>query len=786
MNNKLLLCLSLVLSTALIDKIEAVPYTTIQSYENQVVGKIDVKIENLAEDASFDRQTVLAKLRTREGDPFSQYVFDQDLKQLAQEYDRVEPKIQVDNGQIDITLRIWLRPLIRTITWEGNSYIKTKTLQKELDVKPGILFNRTDFNKAFNKVKEYYLKKGYFESELSYRLVPDPKTQEVDIFITVSEGRSGKVDSINFHGFTRKEESDILNKLYTKQYSMLTSWFTGIGTFKEEALEQDRLTIFNYLQDEGYADARVKIEILESPSKGKIILDITTDKGVLYHYGQVSFDGNILFTDEEIEKIFSARPGSVYAPEKLRATADAIKELYGRKGYIDTSVTYETQLVHDAPIYNVHFHVDEGREYRIGMIRVIGNVQTETRVILRESLLIPGENFDSIKLKVTQMRLENMGYFKSVNVYAVRTQDDLSLGDNYRDIYIEVDEKQTGNVSLFSGFSSADNIFGGLDLTERNFNYKGIGCIFSDGLSAVRGGGEFLHMRASFGPKQQSYLVSWMTPYFQDSLWRLGFEFTATLHNKLISEDYDIDTYNLGVFVSYPLSPYLAYGVRYRVRNISIDVDLDNKAEERRQEHNSGILSGVGTSLSYDSTDSALKPHRGYRSVLEGEVVGVGGDVSFFRAAYTNAYYTPLWNRGYMRYRWEFRFLFPFGQTSSFEKIPLSERFFLGGVASVRGYRDFSLGPRYQRGDPTGGISSSLLSIEYVHEMFSFLDAFAFMDAGYVSDKRFDFGTYQMSYGAGVTIDVLGRVPVTLGYGIPVNAKPGQTRHFFFSMGGQF
>jgi len=794
MDHKFLLCLSLVLSSSFAGKIEAQEPSTAQSYDRRTVGKIEVKMENLPEGSSFDKQTVLAKLRTRVGDPFSQYTFDQDLKQLAEDYDRVEPQMEVTDGEVDIVLKVWVRPIIRTIQWEGNQYIKTKTLQKELDLKPGVIFNRTEFNKSFNKVKEYYIKKGYFESQLSYRVVPVPKTQEVNIIIDVSEGRSGKVDDIVFHGFTKKEESDILNKLYTKKYSTLTSWFTGIGKFNEEALEQDRLTIFNYLQDQGYADARVNIQILESPIKGKIIIDISTDKGALYHFGQVSFDGNILFSDEELEKAFLARPEGAYSPEKLRKTLDAIKEIYGRKGYIDTSVTYETQLVQDAPIYNVHFRIDEGREYRIGMIRIIGNVQTEARVILRESLLVPGETFDSRKLKITQIRLESMGYFKSVNVYAVRTQDDLSLGENYRDIYIEVEEQQTGSVSLFSGFSSADNIFGGLDLTERNFNYRGLGRVFNDGLGSIRGGGEFLHMRASFGPRQQSYLVSWLTPYFLDTLWRIGFEFTATLNNKLQSKDYDINTYNLGLFVSYPLSPYWTYGVKYRVRNVDIDLDIHNKKVEKQQERNSGFLTGLGTALTYDSTDSALKPHRGLRSILEGELVGVmGGHASFFRTAYLNAYYTPLWRRGYMKYRLEYRFIFPFGWSGSFNKIPLSERFFLGGVASVRGFKDFILGPRFEedggktlKDDPTGGISSSLLSIEYIQEIFSFLDAFAFIDAGYVSRRTFDIGTYRMSYGVGVNVDVLGRVPITLGYGFPVNAKTGQTRHFFFSMGGQF
>ena len=134
-----------------------------------------------------------------------------------------------------------------------------------------------------------------------------------------------------------------------------------------------------------------------------------------------------------------------------------------------------------------------------------------------------------------------MGYFKSVNVYAVRTQDDLLLGENYRDVYIEVEETTTGNVSLFFGFSSADSVFGGLDLSESNFNYKGIPRVFKEGLSSLRGGGEYAHARANIGAKQRSYTLSWLTPYFRDTLWRVGFDVSES-HSTLISKDYDINT----------------------------------------------------------------------------------------------------------------------------------------------------------------------------------------------------------------------------------------------------
>ncbi len=786
MSKKFLVYLSLVAFTCAPMQPMFAAYSSVEAFEDRKIANIDIQAENLPPNASFDPKTVISRLKTKVGDPFSQLTFDSDLKALSNEYDRVEPNIEVHNGEVYLTIKVWPRPTIRTIKWHGNAHIKTKTLQKELKIKPSAVFNRQAFNKAFNKVKEYYVKKGYFESQLQYAIIPDPKTNEVDILIEVREGRSGKIDNIVFKGFTKDERSEILGMIYTKKYNLFTSWLTGTGTYNEEALEQDKLTIVNFLQNHGYADAKVDIRVREAKTEGKIILEINADRGPVFHFGKITFKGNTLFTNKEIDAVFLARPHETYSPEKLRQSSQAIKDLYGRKGYIDANVQYETQLVSNAPIYNVIFQIEEGEQYKIGMVRVFGNVQTEAHVILRESLLVPGETFDSAKLKATQARLENIGYFKSVNVYAVRTQDDQALGENYRDVYIEVEETTTGNISLFFGFSSADDVFGGLDLSESNFNYKGIPRVFKDGLSSLRGGGEYAHARASLGAKQRTYTISWLTPYFRDSLWRVGFDVSET-HSTLISKDYDIDTIGFSLYASYPLNYYWTFGTKYRFRNSLIHVPKHVSKQERDQAGHDGVISGIGSSITYDSTDSAIKPHNGFRSVLEGELVGIWGDYNFLRFAYVNTYYTQLWRRGIMKYRWDLRFIEPLWKTNHSTEIPLSERFFIGGLNTVRGYRDFDLGPHFKNGDPKGGISATVLSIEYLQEIFPFLDAFLFVDAGSIALKRFYFASFRLSAGFGARIELINRVPVIVGMGFPINRdKRSEERRFFFSMGGQF
>lgn len=766
--------------------------------ESKPVSHIDIIMENLPPGTSFDPKAILSRLKTKIGDPFSQAIFDLDLKTLANDYDRIEPNIQILNNQTYITIKLWPRPQIRTIRWHGNSYIKTKKLQKELGVKPGNTFNREGFNKAFNKVKELYIKQGYFESELNYHLEYDSKTNEVDVIVDVDEGRSGKIEEIEFIGFSSDERSEILKMIHTKRYNLFTSWFTGHGIYNEDAAEQDNLTIVNFLQNKGYADAKVNIQVLEGKKDGKIILKLTADKGAIYHFDKISFEGNTLFTDEQIKAVFLVHPKQTYSPEEIRNTVQAITDLYGRKGHIDASVQYEAELVEDKPLYNVHFRIEEGEQYKVGLIRIFGNIRTQDKVILRESNLVPGEVFDTAKLKATQARLENMGYFQSVNVYAVRTSEEESLGNNYRDVYIEVKEGMTGNVSLFFGFSTSESVFAGLDLAETNFNYKGIPYIFRDGLSALRGGGEYFHARANFGTKQRVYSLSWTTPYVNDSLWRLGFDISKS-NSRLISKNYDTDTYGLSVFASYPLNNYWTYGNKYRIRDEQVHVSKKAVVTEQKEASTSGVVSGLSVSLNYDSTFTFGKPRQGLKSYGEFEVVGLGGRYMFTKYTFANTYYSSLWSRGIMKYRLDFRFILPIKPPSQIaahidRRVPLSERFFLGGETTVRGYHPFSLGPRYkgnvgmhEKGDPKGGVSSSLISLEYLQIITSFLDAFVFADAGSVELNRFSMHHFNLSCGYGIRLDLLNKMPIMIGMGYPINPDSSkQVQRFFFSMGGQF
>ena len=252
-------------------------------YENQIVEKVSVEMVNL-EGNAFDACTIIARMKTHEGSFFSQIDFDNDLKTLVQEYDRVEPQVSSVDDKLYITLKIWPRPTIRSISWNGNEKIASKQLQKELGISLCAVFDRQEFNKAFHKLKGYYVKQGYFEASLDYTINLDPLTNTVDIDICIQEGRAGRIRQICFIDFAPDEREALLEKMLTKKYFTLFSWYTDEGTYNEEMMQHDRFTILTFLQNEGYADATVDVSICEAPKRNRIDIIITGHRGDVYYF----------------------------------------------------------------------------------------------------------------------------------------------------------------------------------------------------------------------------------------------------------------------------------------------------------------------------------------------------------------------------------------------------------------------------------------------------------------------------------------------------------------------
>lgn len=758
------------------------------------VSRIEILPQNLPPDYSFNANAILATLQTKVGNRFSQTEFDSDLKNLSKEYDRIEPIVTKRDDSLFISLKLWLKPKIRSIQFQGNCKVDTSTLEGEIEIKKGETFERDKFVAGFNKVKTLYLKKGYFEAELSYNL-QETLNGEIDIFVCINEGKAGYILKVLFEGLDPCEEDDIYDLMLTKKYFFFLSWYNGRGIYHPEMIEHDKTIILNYLQNKGYADATVEIKTRETSARNRVVLMVCVDKGPYYSIGNVTFTGNTIFCNDTIIPLVQLGPGSPYSPECIRNTISSIRDKYGNCGYIDASVDVELNLHEDSPCYDIALTIDEGRQYHVGMIHVFGNRCTETRVILNESLLCPGDVFDTRKIQGTERRICNTGFFKRTNVYAVKNSRD---DDDYRDVFIEVEEQDTGNVGLFCGFNSLQNIFGGVELTERNFNAFGLPQVLNKGPCALRGAGEYFHVKADLGKRQTAYILQWTVPYVLDKPWILGFDLEKN-NNRMVSRGYEIKTYGGDVHATYLQNDYLKYDYYYRARHTDVSNSHHHQPVLDREAELTGFISAVGATMIYDSSDSPRRPTNGFRSRLMYEIAGLGGNFDFMKFGYANTYYYPLTKHGVLKFRGDINFTHAYGQTDTLG-IPLSERYFLGGDCTVRGYKPFIIGPKYRGNQPRGGVSSYLLSEEYQHSLLDCpcIDGFIFVDAGYVSLSEFTVGRPAASVGFGIRAELMRNLPATIGVGFPIHPYEKHKRpdgstfyinnaqRFFFSFGGQF
>lgn len=768
-------------------------YLCADAYDTKIVSLIELIPCNAHSNQPFDRKLIQSKLLTKVGLPFSQDDFDRDLKILSEEFSIVEPTLDVEPNGLHITLRFWFKPVIREIMFCGNEHVSTKKLKKEFELTAGSTYDQEGFLEEFNKLRKLYVKKGYFESQLNYSIQHHPDCNEVTVHVDISEGLAGKIRAIHFCGVTKQEQSDLEELMVSTPYSVLLSWYIGGGIYHPEMIEHDKMQVINYFQNLGYADAVATIAYTRD-DRHRLILEVCVDRGTLYSIGHMAMQGNTLFSNRCLWDQFQFGRGSVYSPEAIRQTVQNITDLYGTAGYVDASVDMQLMLREDEPVYDVCLAVEEGSQYHVGLIKVFGNECTNTGLILHENLLCPGAVFDTRKLEGTETRLANTGYFQTVNVYAVKSQyEDPFESSQFRDVYIELEEADTGNVSLFFGFSSIERIFGGVEVAEMNFNLAGLARLMVDGPQAMRGAGEYAHFKVNIGDRQTSYLAQWTKPYFLDTPWIVGVDLEKS-DNRVLSRAYEIKTYGGSAHATYIKNAFLKYNFYYRAEHSRTAVKGNQPPLLETEGAESGLISAAGLNFIYDSTNNARKPTQGFRSRLIYELAGLGGNFSFMKFAYLNSYYYPFSKRGTFKARADLQFIHTY-RTTQPDDLPLSERFFLGGETTVRGYKPFVIGPLYGNLEPRGGVSSILVTEEYQHNLLKSpcLDAFTFLDAGMITMSQFTLTNYAAAVGLGIRLEAMRNVPMMFGVGWPIHPgvrvngqKIDNAQRFFFSMGGTF
>ena len=737
-----------------------------------IVRSIDVQYTG---PGTVSKERILAQIRTKVGQPYSDLVVQQDIENLYKTGTVLNVRIFAQpqgEGGVKVIVAVQTRSVVREIVIDGAERLKAKRLRKEIKVKLNQPVNEEQLEQARQKIIEVYQGRGFNDVSVQFRVEPiDEKRGTSRVVFTVNEGVKGAIRRIAFEGNEHFSER-VLRKQMKTRGKTLISFVDKSGRLDETQLQQDLDKLREWYQNHGYIDVEIKDVRKEHSGNGPIIITIVIAEGPQYHVGKIAVSGEKAATEANIRALLKMKEGSVYSPKALHDDAKAIADAYGSGGYVDLVVLPEGTPAGPARI-DVHYKIEEGDRSFLQRVNIAGNTRTKDKVIRREVLLAPGDVFNTVRVDTTKKRLENLGYFSKVETYP----EDTEIAGR-KDLDILVQEKRTGSLTFGGGFSTIDQLVGFAELTQGNFDLMN--------WPAFTGAGQKFRLRLQYGTQRKDFVLSLTEPYFLDRRLSLGGQLFFS-EATYLSTVYDQRNYGFAIELRKPINAYMYATLGYRLQDVDIfNVDPSASVEIQSQE-GSFVESEILTSLVFDRRDNPLLSRRGQRVTLSPYIAGgfLGGDVQI--------YGFDVEGSQYFRFRWDTILLLnvevaTVNTWGSGDQVPIYDRLYLGGSNNLRGFPFREVGPQDDQGQPIGGNSMARATVEFTFPIIEKARGAIFYDTGFVNSEAWSFGFNHIAsdIGVGIRLDLpIG--PLRLDYGYPIQ-RDGYNGggHFNFNVGYQF
>jgi outer membrane protein insertion porin family len=685
--------------------------------DKQIIGRIDIRGNRYIE-----KDAIILVLKSKEGDLYSSEALQEDLRLVYGMGYFSDVRIESEDapeGKL-VTFIVAERPVVSQIKIQGNKQIKTPDIQKTLGVKLGRVLDQNQVRKDAEGIRKLYTDKGYLSAEIEYKLTPSGEGEtSVDYYIR--ENEISKIKKITFVGNTNIKSKQLRGIMETRQKNFL-SFITSAGIFKEEALQKDVEKLMAYYYYQGYIKATVSNPAVTHEGKD-IFITIPVEEGDRYNIGTVDLTGDLILPRESLAKDLQAIEGKVFSSNYLNKDMVNLRELYADKGYANVDISPLTSIHDEQKTVDITYDIAQGEKVYFETINITGNNRTRDKVIRREVRVAEGDLYSTGKIKRSQQELENLGYFKKVNLTTAAGSSSSKLNLN-----VEVEEKPTGSISFGAGYSSVDSLVGMIQFSQENF----------------RGKGQRFDVSAQLGGTNR-FMLSFTEPWFRDTRWSAGFD----LYNmERWYEDFDSESTGGGIRVGHPVGEYTKFNFGYEYETVDVtNVDEDAAIEIIEQE-GSTTVGAFNAGIIRNTLDNRFTPRKGTLNSLTGKFAGLGGDSSFVTLEARSSRYFPLpWETAFM-IRGTIGYIFGYGG----DDIPIFEKFFLGGLDSLRGFEERSVGPRVRRGDynrfitdpndydVVGGEKELFFNFEYIFPIVK--------SAGIRGDIFFDTGNaYRQSEG---------------------------------------
>ncbi|NOY45712.1 MAG: outer membrane protein assembly factor BamA [Deltaproteobacteria bacterium] len=708
---------------------------------------------------------ILQKVGTRVGQPLDPRQVREDIRAIYG-LGYFEDVVADLGDEGVLTFLVQERPALREWRAEGTEHLDPEDLKEKVSLRPREILLESQIQEAEEAIRALYREKGYYLAEVTHEIVPlDDGKNQVDLVFRVKEGEKVRLKTLNLAGVDEANEEKLEKYLALRPVGPW-SWLSGAGTFQETDLERDREMIRAYYLNHGYAEAEVLDPLVSLTADRRWIkVDIPVREGEVYAFGTVSFSGDLEFSQEELAEAAGIREGDLFRSEDLRRAYDKVTDLYADLGYAFADVNPRTQVDRKRRTVDVTFEIHKGDRIRIGRIEVRGNTKTRDRVLRREMRLAEGDLYNATALRKSERDVRRLGFFEKVNVSTQRRP-----GTNLVDITIEVEEKPTGAFSFGAGYSSVDKIIGMANVSQRNF----------------MGLGYQLALQANFGSTRETYSFTFNNPRVFDTYWYFGFDVYKSIRSYT-----DYDKFSLGGALKLGTALNEDWKLRgiYRLEEAEVKNVSEFASTLIQDQLGTTVTSSFTGLLIYDTVDNLWEPHAGTRAEWSVEWAGglLGGDAAYLKYEVDASHYAPLWWEHVFHVRTRAGFV----HSLLGRDIPVYERYYLGGINSLRGFDLRSIGPvDPASGDVIGGDKQILVNLEYLFPLIkeAKLRGVVFYDAGNAWDEGeafFETGLRQ-SVGAGVRwFSPMG--PLRLEWGYVLDRKPDEDQaQWEFTIGGFF
>jgi outer membrane protein insertion porin family len=706
---------------------------------------------------------VRSVLSVKAGQEVTAEEIDRDIRAIYKlgRFADVSAEIEERGGVKVLVYRLTERPLVRAVKYAGNKEFSTERLSGLVTLKTPDIYDPRKVEKSVAAIKKAYVEEGFHAAEVVSK-VDVNDDYEATVTFDVKEGEKVLIRQIRFEGNTVFTDAQLKKVMETKERWFL-SWLTGRGTYKEEVLQNDLEIIADQYYNKGYVQVKVRqplITLAEDKKNMDVFIEIR--EGEQFRVGELNVQGDLLKSKEEILALAKLKPGDIFSRQQLRQDVFTINDLYADQGYAYVNVSPLTQLDAERRVVDLLFEIEQGIQVNIERIQVDGNTKTRDKVIRREMKLVEGDLYSASKMKESRRKINNLGFFEEVNVATSKGSDEAHMN-----VDVDVKERPTGTFSVGFGYSSVDGFIGQGSVTQDNFLGKALK----------------LNLAGSLGGKSTTYQFGLTDPYFLDKNLTLGFDLYKTEREYV---DFSKKALGGDVKLGFPLTENTRTFFLYRYEEKEIfDVDADASQLIKDQEGES-TLSSVTATVTRNTTDYYLDPSRGSVSQLSAEFAGLGGTENFAKYIADQRFFFP--------YKWGTVFS-AHGQVGYIqqvggEEIPIDERFFLGGINTLRGFKSREVGPRDEEtGDFTGGDKEAYFNLEYIFPLLKDmgLKGVVFFDTGnaWGEDEDF-FSEMRYSVGGGIRwFSPMGPLRLEWGY----NLKPKDfedNSQFEFSIGKTF